>query len=193
VNAIALVVVVVRPVERDIAQRIVDESRLTEPVVLTAGGASRLDSELAGLDVVRGARLEIDVVAIHDGARPFATAEMFEAVIAAARSVGGGVPALSSKEPLFSVVDAAAARLQPGQVVAVQTPQAFRREPLLRAYDRARTDGFDAVDTAQTVERYGKVEVAVAAGDRRNLKITYASELAAAEAMVSAWAAGRWM
>ncbi len=193
VNDIVFVVVVVRPAERAIAQRVVDESRLTEPVVLTAGGPSRLDSELAGLDVVRGAPREIDVVAIHDGARPFATAEMFEAVIVAARSVGGGVPALSAKEPLFSVADATAVRLEPEQVVAVQTPQAFRRDPLLRAYERARSDGFDAVDTAQTVERYGHIEVAVAAGDRRNLKITYASDLVAAEAMASAWAVGRWV
>lgn len=191
---IATVVVVTRVAERDLARRAAARAGLEVPVVTAAGGATRLGSELAGLEVIRPAVAagDIDVVVIHDGARPFATVDLFRNVIHAARSVGGGVPGITIREPTYTVAGGSATRLDLGTVVAVQTPQAFRARPLLAAYDRAGDARFDAVDTAQTIERYGDLDVAVVAGEDRNVKITFAGDLDRARAVARAWAAGRW-
>lgn len=191
---ISTIVVVARGDEHDIAGGIAGRAAPGRTVRLATGGATRLESERAGLGVIRPAIVagEVDVVAIHDGARPFATTALFRDVIAAARAVGGGVPGVAKREPTFAVDDGRVARLQPDAVVAVQTPQAFRAAPLLAAYDRAAEAGFDAVDTAQAIERYGDLDVALVPGDERNLKITFEADLARARSMVSAWAVGRW-
>jgi 2-C-methyl-D-erythritol 4-phosphate cytidylyltransferase len=106
--------------------------------------------------------------------------------------VGGGVPGIATQEPAFAIDHGRVTRLAPGTVVAVQTPQAFRAVPLLAAYDRAAPTGFDAVDTAETIERYGDVAVAFVPGDERNLKITFEDDLVRARAMAPRWDVGRW-
>lgn len=194
VTGVSTIVVVAREDEHGMAARIAGRAAPGRSVELATGGATRLESELAGLEAIRSAVVggDIDIVAIHDGARPFATAALFEEVVAAARAVGGGVPGTAKREPAFALGDGSVTRLEPGTVVAVQTPQAFRAVPLLTAYDRAAAAGFDAVDTAQTIEEYGELEIAVVAGDERNLKITFESDLAHARSMASDWAVGSW-
>jgi len=195
IPAVALVVVVTREGERSVVQELAAAAGIAAPVMLATGGASRHQSEVAGLDVVRPAVAagEIDVVTIHDGARPFATAALHTEVIEAARTVGGGVPGVTSIEPMFLAGATGLERIGGGEVVAVQTPQAFRAVPLLEAYERAGQAGFEGVDTADTVALFGDVAVALVAGDRRNLKITFDADLDAAGALIPAWAAGRWM
>jgi len=64
----------------------------------------------------------------------------------------------------------------------VQTPQCFLARPLLDAYRAARKVGFTGVDTAETVERFSDLTVMVVPGDPRNFKVTYETDLEAAEA-----------
>jgi 2-C-methyl-D-erythritol 4-phosphate cytidylyltransferase len=64
----------------------------------------------------------------------------------------------------------------------MQTPQAFHAAGLLAAYRAATAAGFHGVDTAETVERHGDLEVVVVAGDPDNRKVTYADDLAIATA-----------
>jgi 2-C-methyl-D-erythritol 4-phosphate cytidylyltransferase len=194
VAAIVTIVVVAREDEHDLARGLAGRAAPGHTVRLATGGTTRLLSELAGLDVIRRDIVagEVDVVVIHDGARPFATSGMFRDVVASAEAVGGGVPGIATQEPTFVVDDGRVTRLQPDAVVAVQTPQAYRAAPLLAAYDRAAEAGFDAVDTAQTIERYGDLEVALVPGDERNLKITFEADLARARAMAPRWATGNW-
>ena len=91
------------------------------------------------------------MVAIHDGARPLASSALFAAVLAAAREHGGALPAA----PLPGLVTAELGAVA-GDLVGVQTPQAFRAAPLLAAYRSAAADGFEGTDTAATFERYAR-------------------------------------
>jgi 2-C-methyl-D-erythritol 4-phosphate cytidylyltransferase len=148
-------------------------------ITLVAGGTTRHDSEWAALrvlsdDIATGA---VDVVAIHDGARPLATRSLYDAVITAAREHGGAIP-----------VVAAPTLLGPSGAVnglgAVQTPQAFNAVRLLAAYTAADLDGFSGTDTAACLERYA-TDVAIAAvpSSPLNLKVTWPEDLALAEAL----------
>lgn len=164
-------VLVVRAGDETEAARLVDR----RSIEVTTGGATRTESERAGLDVLRdriGAG-EIEWVGIHDGARPFVSASLIERVFEAARSVGGAVPGLAVDEQLYELVDG---RLEqrPGPTPwAVQTPQVFAAGPLLAAYD-AQPDA-DGLDTADIVG--DRIAIAMVEGDPTNRKITYPADL----------------
>lgn len=182
------VVLVVRAEDRMLAEHVlaheVDHGAGVEVVV---GGATRQDSELAGLRLLaaRIAAGEIDVVLVHDGARPLVTGGLVAGVVAAARALGGAVPGLVRDDlaavgPQGDPVGPAA----PG-LVAVQTPQGFRAGPLLAAYEQAARAGFAGTDTASCVARFApELTVRCIPGEPGNVKITYGHDVPmAAEAL----------
>ena len=141
------------------------------------GGAQRHDSEWRALlalaqDIDAG---ELDVLAIHDGARPLATVELWGAVIAAAAEHGGAIPVVAT--PRLSHRDGS---LAPDRLVGVQTPQAFRAPELLEAYRQADAAGFVGTDTAACVERFTDLQVRAVPGERSNLKVTFPEDLSQA-------------
>jgi 2-C-methyl-D-erythritol 4-phosphate cytidylyltransferase len=157
-------------------------------VWLVVGGEERHDSEYQALralrpDIESG---EIDVVAIHDAARPLASAALFRAVVDVAATQGAAVPAVPAGR--LSNADGS---LAPDDLVAVQTPQAFEARALLAAYDDAAADGFRGTDTAACLEQYAETTVRPVAGERRNLKITFAEDLRLAEELLALDASGR--
>ncbi len=169
------VVVVVRPGEEAAVADALAPHLGAGEVLLVPGGESRHASEQAALAVL-AAEIDagdVDVVAVHDGARPLAGSALFAATIAAARRSGGAIPTV----PLGQVLPA-----RP-DLHGVQTPQAFRAGPLLAAYRHAADDGFEGTDTASCLERYppeeAGVEIAAVPGSSRNVKITYAEDLPA--------------
>lgn len=149
-------------------------------VEIVAGGSTRHGSEWAALahlaPAIRAGA--IDVVAIHDGARPVVPRPLIEAAVAAAREHGAAVPGVSL---LDVAVREDGLRPVGGTLVRVQTPQAFRAGLLLDAYERAERDGFAGTDTAACVERYAGIPVHCIPGDPRNVKVTYQPDLALAE------------
>lgn len=154
-------------------------------VDLVEGGDSRHGSELNVLSAL-AAEIDsgaIDVVAIHDAARPLADAALFDTAIALARRHGGALPAL----PVDDVVEAGAGGLRPAPrgLVRVQTPQAFRARELLYAYRCAQRDGFEGTDTSSCVEHFTDIGVQTFAGHAENLKVTYAGDLAVAERLLT--------
>ncbi len=173
------VVLVVRDGEQgDVAAALVPHLGDAE-VGVVAGGATRHDSEWAALralapEIRAGS---IDVVAIHDAARPLAGTPLFEAVLVAALAHGGAIPVV----PVAGVARRDGAPLTAAGLAAVQTPQAFRASALLDAYEQAAQDGFRGTDTASCVERHGAGRVAAVAGSARNLKITFPEDIALAE------------
>lgn len=148
-------------------------------VLLIDGGATRQASEQAALDLLapRVAAGEIDVIAIHDGARPLARADLFEQVITIAREYGGAVPTLELAG-LFPHSDQT--------LVGVQTPQAFRAAPLIAAYAAAAAAGFDGTDTAAAYARFapGDDTIRAVPSGARNLKVTFAEDVPVAEALL---------
>lgn len=181
------IVVVVRTEDRDAVAEALGPHLGTHDVWLVDGGAERHDSEYAALRALRGdiEAGEISVVAIHDAARPLASAGLFRATIDHAAAEGAAVPAVAPG-PLSDAVG----RLTDGDLAAVQTPQAFAAQALLAAYDRAAEDGFRGTDTAACLEHYVVavgVETAIhrVPGERTNLKVTFPDDLALAEELLA--------
>lgn len=173
------VVVVCRPGERRTIANALAPHVGDREVLLIDGGATRQASEQAALDLLapRVCAGEIDVIAIHDGARPLARADLFERVIAIAREYGGAVPTLELAG-LFPRSDSS--------LVGVQTPQAFRAAPLIAAYAAAADAGFDGTDTAAAFARFapGAGTIRAVPAGARNLKVTFAEDLPVAEALL---------
>ncbi|MBZ5738562.1 IspD/TarI family cytidylyltransferase [Nocardioides mangrovi] len=146
-------------------------------VGLVEGGATRHASEWAALEAL-APEIDaggIDVVAIHDGARPLAGAGLFEATLAAAREHGGAIPVV--RLPGLLALDGHAL---PAELDGVQTPQAFRAGALLAAYTAAASDGFEGTDTAACWSRYAGLPVAAVPSSAANLKVTFPEDLALA-------------
>ncbi len=145
------------------------------------GGARRRDSVAAGLATIPD---DVDWVLIHDAARPLLTRALVTTVIDAvlAGNSDAVVPALAVTDTLKLVSDGMVIEtVDRSQLVAVQTPQAFRL-PLLREAHLVDPDD-DATDDAGLVERVGGT-VAVVPGDRINIKITHAGDLELAELLI---------
>jgi 2-C-methyl-D-erythritol 4-phosphate cytidylyltransferase len=180
------VVLVVRPADRTEAAAAVRAAGAEVEVV--TGGATRQESELAGLRRLadRIAGRTVDAVLVHDGARPLLRPELVLSVLAAAREAGGAVPGLPRPDLIAAGPDGRPAGPAPDGLVAVQTPQAFRAGPLLAAYEAAAGQGFAGTDTASCMARFAPdVPVRRVPGDGRNFKITYAHDLVVAEAVLA--------
>jgi 2-C-methyl-D-erythritol 4-phosphate cytidylyltransferase len=176
VPEVAVIVLVARADEEtDIANAVTPIIGDRE-VLLVRGGEERQDSERAALDVVRPLveSGEIDVIAIHDGARPFASAELYGTVIETAREHGGAIPGV----PLSSVLTTDLRPVE-GRLIAVQTPQAFGARTLLSAYDRG---GNDATDTAAALA--GELVVHAVPSTSGNFKITWPEDVRAAARVI---------
>jgi len=180
-DAVHRVVVVVREDEQTAVGEALAPHLGHHDAWLVPGGAERHDSEDAALRALRSdiEGAELDVVAIHDGARPLASRALFEAVIDAAARLGSAVPAVPAGR--LSRHDGS---LVDDDLVAVQTPQAFAARSLLAAYDAARADGFSGTDTAACLERYADAVIHPVPGERRNLKITFPEDLRLAEELL---------
>jgi 2-C-methyl-D-erythritol 4-phosphate cytidylyltransferase len=175
------IVLVVRPGEQDAVADAVLPVLGDAEVLLVEGGETRHASEWAALVALRPAieAGEIDVVAIHDGARPLASPELYTATIEAARTAGGAIPVVA----MTCVADRSDLRPHTG-VVGVQTPQAFRAGDLLRAHAAADADGFEATDTAACLAAYSEVRIAAVPGSALNLKVTFVEDLATVAALL---------
>jgi 2-C-methyl-D-erythritol 4-phosphate cytidylyltransferase len=147
-------------------------------LTITAGGAERRDSVIAGLVALPS---ECTIVLVHDGARPFPSRAMIDGGINAARHGRSAVPALPIADTIKRADDfgRVLSTVDRRGLWCAQTPQAFPRRVLERAHAAARTDEFAATDDAMLVERLGE-QVDLLPGSSRNLKITTVHDLALA-------------
>jgi 2-C-methyl-D-erythritol 4-phosphate cytidylyltransferase len=171
------VLVVVRPGERDAVAAALAPHLGDAEIGVVEGGSTRHGSEWNALRVLAQEveAGQVDVIAIHDGARPLAGKDLFSATIDAARSRGGAIPAVALRGLL-----ARDGRALP-ELDGVQTPQAFRARELLAAYSEADADGFDGTDTAACWARYTDLPVVAVPSTPRNVKITFPEDLELAD------------
>jgi len=159
-----------------------DLAGLGIPVRAVAGGAARADSVRAGLAALG----PVDVVLVHDAARPFATPALARAVAEAAASRGAALAAVAATDTVKRatgdrLVDAT---LDRRSIWLAQTPQGFRASILRRAFEAAGVAAAaEATDECQLVERLGEPVILVP-GEAANFKITGADDLARARALV---------
>ncbi len=156
------------------------QALLSDRLTVVAGGAERQQSVANGL-----ARLgpEVRIVLVHDAARPFVDAGVIDRVIQVASLGAAAVPGLPLADTVKETDTAGlVVRTVPrDRLVAVQTPQAFPRQMLETAHQRARgEEASAATDDAALCERLGH-PVRVVAGSARNMKITTAEDFELAE------------
>ena len=173
----ASITVVTRPKDRHLVD--------FEGVTVVDGGPTRTASEHAGLAVLESS--DADVTMIHDAARPFLRTETIRVLADEALGTGGAVPALPFEAAPWSRDGSGVLRPAESDLVRVQTPQAFRTGPLLAAYRKAGEASAVAADTAEIVERFSSMVVAVIEGDPDLFKVTYLSDLDRIDAAAAGW------
>lgn len=155
-------------------------AQLAPRAAVVRGGERRRDSVRAGLEALPA----YEYVIVHDGARPLLTRDLVEAALAGARQAGAALCAVPVTDTVKRADDSGLVRgtvARQGLWLA-QTPQAFRRDLLLRAH--AATD-VDATDDAALVEHLGE-PVRIVMGSARNIKVTTPQDLRLAEALLAA-------
>lgn len=170
-------VLVISPQDAVLANQVLEREAPGTEIELVEGGQTRHDSEYNALMHLAPSILDgsINVVLIHDGARPLATAPLFDQVARMAHHHGGALPAIIVDPFEIDVVS-------DSKIVRVQTPQAFRANELLSAYQQAHRDSFVGTDTAACMEEYfPDIENIAVAGETQNVKITYPQDLVIAE------------
>ncbi len=147
------------------------------------GGATRADSVKRGLMSIRSATAEI--VAVHDGVRPFVTVEEIDATIAAARADGAAILAAPVIDTIKLVSDQRVVRtLDRFGLRRALTPQCFRYELLRDAYQRADVSDPSLTDESALMEQLGH-RISIVEGRPQNIKITTTEDLVIAEAILN--------
>jgi 2-C-methyl-D-erythritol 4-phosphate cytidylyltransferase len=154
-----------------------------------AGGEQRMDSVERGLAALSA---EVEIVLVHDGARPFPRPEVIDGVIAAARQGYGALAAVPVTDTLKEAGPSSEGRAVPVRRTVprdglwrAQTPQGFPRSVLTAAFRAAREQGREATDDAALVEALG-TPVVLVEDSPTNLKVTTGDDLLVADALARA-------
>jgi 2-C-methyl-D-erythritol 4-phosphate cytidylyltransferase len=180
-------VLVVRADDVELAERTLEEEVPWPPVPveLVLGGGTRHGSEDRALrhlgPAIRSA--EVDLVLIHDAARPLCSRGLVAELVRVAAEHGGAVPGLASDDLAQIDADGNLVPLS-GRHVRIQTPQVFAAGPLFEAYRRAAEVGFDGTDTSACVKQFSSLNVHYVPGEQQNFKITYPHDLLIANQFV---------
>jgi 2-C-methyl-D-erythritol 4-phosphate cytidylyltransferase len=198
-RAVSLVVVVAPPDGAPEVKNLLDQHALpggtpsgswgSTDYLVVAGGDTRQESVRLGLDALPD---DITVVLVHDAARPLVPVDTVDVVIGAVRE---GAPAVVPALPLADTVkevepqakgapEPVVATPERARLRAVQTPQGFDRDTLVRAHETVAVDGEGATDDAGLVEQLG-VPVVVVPGHEEAFKVTRPLDLVLAEAVLA--------
>lgn len=150
------------------------------PFLIIPGGITRKESVKAAIEELRNLAVPFEYIAIHDGARPFVDEGLIIRTLAAATVTGGAVPALRitdavkklGKDGLISD------NVDRSSIVTVQTPQIFKRDEIIDAYDKFPSP--EAADDAEVFISAG-YSCTISRGSIENKKITYITDIPDAE------------
>lgn len=180
--AVAALVVVAAPERQAAVAALAEVAAAPRLVAVVPGGARRQDSVRAGVEALP----DCDLIAIHDGARPFVTAAIIDRGLVALTSVNAAVAVVPVADTIKRVDAAGLVRETPAraELRAAQTPQFFRAATLRAAYAAADWTR-EYTDEAALVEALGE-PVGTFAGAPSNLKITTPQDLVIATALLRA-------
>lgn len=149
--------------------------------LIVEGGMERQDSVYNALTRIK----KTDIVLIHDGARPFVTDRIIEEGIEYAKHYGAAAPGVMPKDTIkvkdlksFSVDTP-----ERSSLVAIQTPQVFKYQEILKCHENIKRDGITVTDDTMVVELYDN-KVYLYEGEYTNIKITTPEDLILAERLV---------
>jgi len=166
------VVVVVSAENLDNANKEIAKYRFHKPVKLVLGGSQRRISAKQGL---LAASSNSEIILVHDGARPLLSADLIKKVSQGAKEHGACVPAILPADTIKETIDeqTVSKTLCRQNLRAIQTPQGFKRELLLKAYEN---NDENVTDDAQMVEQCGYT-VYLCLGEDNNIKVTTPKDL----------------
>jgi 2-C-methyl-D-erythritol 4-phosphate cytidylyltransferase len=174
-------VVVAAPSERHALVRELAERAGVVELVLTTGGERRQDSVRCALDEVG----DVEVVAVHDAARPLCPPQLFVDCVAAALRHGAATTAIPVVDSIKRAEGGVILQsLERHDLYAIQTPQAFRRELLVAGHRHASANALAVDDDAALVEALGN-PVYIVPGNPDNFKVTYARDLVLLRALLA--------
>jgi 2-C-methyl-D-erythritol 4-phosphate cytidylyltransferase len=170
----------------DEVTQLVKSEGFKKSVTVVEGGERRQDSVFMGLKHLQQGT---DIIAVHDGVRPFVPIEDIESVVRQAQTSGAAILAV----PILETVKQAEkefvqSTLTREHLVLAQTPQVFRTAILKEAYELAGKDEYYGTDESSLVERLG-YPIAIVRGSERNIKITRPGDLTLALAFLEEEAA----
>lgn len=185
IAAVGKIAVVTAEADISAAQSLVRECGCAKVAGVIAGGQERQASVFKGLQfLAAGQRAPAPLVAVHDAARPFLSAALFQELLDTAQEHSAAIPALPVKDTikLLGTANTVQETLPRARLVAVQTPQVFAFSLLLRAHQQAEAHGYQGTDDAALFELWG-APVTVVKTDYDNLKITTPHDLLVAQAL----------
>lgn len=149
---------------------------------LVSGGKERSDSVYCGLKSIEG---NAEIVLIHDGARPFVSNEIIENGIKYAKLYGAAACGVTPKDTIKVIGENGFSKETPNRntLFAVQTPQSFKYNLILKAHESVREKGTVVTDDTMVAELYGE-KVFLYHGDYNNIKITTPEDLIIAENLI---------
>lgn len=170
----------VKPEERDYIQDLLKEYEITKVKGLPNGGKERQHSVHSCLKEMEN----VEIVLVHDAARPFITQPVIDCLVEAAYEKGAAIAGVRAKDTMKKVRDGIIVEtVDRDDLWSIQTPQAFRFDLLKRAEDVAEKVGFLGTDEAMLVERLG-YEVHIVESTYENVKITTQEDLVFGEAIL---------
>ncbi len=183
-DAIQEIIVVMRAEDSAHFLSIAQKQNLRKLARVVPGGATRAESVLRGLQAVREATAEI--VAVHDGVRPFVTADEIARTVEAASQNGAAILVSAPVDTVKEVRDGAVVQtLNRAGLRNALTPQCFTYKLLRRAYESADVLDPTLTDESSLVERIG-ARIVTVEGSSQNIKITRPEDLAIGEAILKA-------
>lgn len=145
------------------------------------GGNSRQESVSMGIGALSS---KVQLVAVHDGARPLISEQVIDRTVRAADAFGAAAPAIPVKDTVKEVKGGIVLRTPDrSALMAAQTPQIFDIDLLKGALEKAQKEGAAVTDDCSAVERLGMF-VRMVEGDERNIKVTTPMDLTVAQLLM---------
>lgn len=181
-KSVGEIVVVVNEDDVAYCEGLIKSFGIKKVKAVVAGGSERQISVFAGIKMTSN---DCEIVIVHDGARPFVTSQIVEETIDSARKHSAAVCAVKVKDTIKKVSPEGLAEetLDRESLWSIQTPQAFARDIIFEAHERAERDKFKGTDDAVLTERIG-VKPAVVSGSYYNIKITTREDLIFAKEII---------
>ena len=149
---------------------------------IVEGGEQRFHSVKNGIEAITDF---VDIIAVQDGVRPFASLQMIRDCVKCASEQGSAIPVIEAVDSFREVTEDGGSRIiDRAKLRVVQTPQVFEASLIRAAYDTTYDSSF--TDDASVVESTTPHRVTLCAGERQNIKITTPDDMVIAEAIAKA-------
>lgn len=169
------IVVIVKKEDYELFKsEVIDKYSFDKKLVIAYGGKERVDSIVNGLKEVSD---DTDIVLVHDGVRPFLTNKIIDENIETAKEYGACLTAVPTKDTVKIVVDGFVESTPNRETVYLaQTPQSFKKDILIKAYEELGDNREGITDDCMVVERAG-YKIKITEGCYENIKITTPEDL----------------